>query len=125
MDNPELDPGFRLDAFRSGLAQTYGQSGALPQRVAPRAHHHPIDRYASRSDELGGGHPGDVGQHGHRPIDPDTGEQRRHLDLERPGFAHARAPVGRPTSTGTARTTTPTVMHASATLKVGQWLRVK
>ena len=40
------------------------------------------------------------------------------------GLAHALEPAGWPKSIDATRTTTPTVMQASATLKVGQWLSV-
>ena len=70
------------------------------------------------------------GQHGHGAIDPDPGEERRDLDDE-----HVRRhpswltcipslPAGRPKRMDAATTITPTVMQASATLKVGQWLSV-
>ena len=125
MHHRELHPGLRLHARRIRLGHGNGEDGALVQGTATDGHHRTVDQNPSRGDERGGHGPRNVGEHGHGPIHPDPGEERRDLDDERAaGIAHALHPAGCSKSRDAMRTTIPTVIHASATLKVGQWLRV-
>jgi len=125
VDHGELDAGFRLDARRSRLGQGDGEDGAVVQGSATDRHHRAVDQHPAAGDQPGGHGARDVGQHGHGPVNPHPGQERRHLDDEWAfGLAHALEPAGCPKNSDATRTTTPTVMQASATLKVGQWLSV-
>ncbi len=91
------------------------------QGRATDRHHRAVDQDPSAGDEPGGHGPRDVGQHGHGPVHPHPGQERRDLDDQGAvGLAHALEPAECPKKSDATSTTTPTVMQASATLKVGQ-----
>ncbi len=136
VDHLERHPGFGADARRTGCGQRDVSDGARHERGAPDCHRDAVDQHLSRRDQLRGGGPGHAGQHRHGPVEPDAGQQRR--DPTSRASAHCSR-LGSPHVSGVTRSRrtrrwseqeeattmmTPTVMQASATLNVGQWLRV-
>jgi hypothetical protein len=96
-----------------------GEHGALGEGAPAGRDDHTVDKDPSTGDEPARDRPRHVGQHGDGPVHPDAGQERRDLDDERAlDGANALGFVGR--RTDAANTTTPIVMQASATLKVGQ-----
>ncbi len=139
----EHHPGLGRHTGRSDLGQLDGEDRSLVERGAPGRDDLAVDQHPPRRHQSGSDGPGHVGHHGHAPVDPHAVEQGRHLgrdDLTATGRAHGGVPgcapssdrsparppfpggVARPGPNKRATTTiaTPTVMQASARLKVGQ-----